>query len=149
MRIPNSETDSPSLKTSAPNSRWSCCALASRARPSLTHSTLAAFPRLLHGPLATERPPHLGGDRAQETRHCLAVVAAPAHRPVMARLARTRVPATRAVVGHRLEPSAITTGRKATGPEIAKARRKRSRPMWPKMRRKKIGPSCSSPLSPR
>ncbi|XP_066323148.1 uncharacterized protein [Miscanthus floridulus] len=31
-------------------------------------------PRLLHGPLATERPPHLGGDRAQEARHCLAVL---------------------------------------------------------------------------
>nr|ACF84795.1 unknown [Zea mays] len=35
---------------------------------------LDSVPRLLHGPLATERPPHFGGNRAQETRHCLAVL---------------------------------------------------------------------------
>ncbi|XP_066313695.1 uncharacterized protein [Miscanthus floridulus] len=35
---------------------------------------LDGVPRLLHGPLATERPPHLRGDRAQESRHGLAVL---------------------------------------------------------------------------
>jgi hypothetical protein len=77
------------------------------------------------------------------------VAAAPVHRPVTASLARTRVLPTRALAGRLLELSATAAGRKAIGPETAKEKRKRSRPMWPRLRRKKIGPSCSSPSNQR
>jgi hypothetical protein len=55
MRIPNSVTLLPFLKATMPNSRWSCCALASRARSSPIYSTLRCSTSR-RGPSAEDPP---------------------------------------------------------------------------------------------